>query len=313
MVESGARLPLVHVITHDGSASAHGAFERVSALTEETVLVFRDVAPPPEGVGFVAAESPMPALTVDSILRTARATGAAYVTIPASLFSAERVLISTIDAIARLATPTWPAVSVQVLRGASPLAVRKVLVVASHGQSSGALLLVATLAAVLSGASLTKLVVGGDAEERVRTSVRGADADLAATLRERYALPVAYLRLPPRVDSLSLERAVASIEADLVVTGMGKMTPGLSYRDLSRDGRRRLLAGPLRVEHVVLRSTRADAMIVIDGARLRRRPLREGITTVGLGEFFVGDLDRFDEVVQQQRQARNQAAEFGSS
>ncbi|WP_262848435.1 hypothetical protein [Mumia quercus] len=313
MTESQPRLPLAHVIAHDGSVQAQRAFEQVGSLTEETILVFREEARPPAVTAEPAVSgSPVPTLTVDRIMRIARASGAAFVTIPSSLFSAERVLLSAIDAVARLTTDAWPAVTVQVLRGIPDAPRRNVLVVASHGHSSGALLLVATVAALLNGATLTKLVVGGGSrDERVEASVRRADADLAAELRVRYDLPVRYLRLPRRVDSLSLERVVSRLDADLVVTGMGRMAPGLSYRDLSREGRRKLLSGPLRVEHAVLRSTPADAILVIDGARLRRRPRRVG-EDEGLGWFFVGDLGRLDEVLREQRQDWNQAAEFGS-
>lgn len=312
MTESQPRLPLAHVIAHDGSVPAQRAFEQVRSLTEETILVFREETLPPPGTAEVAVSgSPVPTLTVDRILRIARASGAAFVSIPSSLFSAERVLLSAVDAVARLATDAWPGVAIQVLRGIPDAPRRNVLVVASHGESSGALLLVATVAALLNGATLTKLVVGGSEDERVEASVRRDDADLAAELRLRYDLPVRYLRLPRRVDSLSLERVVSRLDADLVVTGMGRMAPGLSYRDLSRQGRRKLLSGPLRVEHVVLRSTPADAILVIDGARLRRRPRRVG-EDEGLGRFFVGDLDRLDEVLRAQHQDRNQAAEFGN-
>lgn len=312
MTGSQPRLPLAHVIAHDGSVPAQRAFEQVRSLSEETILVFREeTRPPPLATEVAVSGSPLPTLTVDRILRTARASGAAFVTIPSSLFSAERVLLSAVDAVARLATDAWPGVAIQVLRGIPDAPRRNVLVVASHGESSGALLLVATVTALLNGATLTKLVVGGSRDERVDASVRRADADLAAELRVRYDLPVRYLRLPRRVDSLSLERVVSRLDADLVVTGMGRMAPGLSYRDLSREGRRKLLSGPLRVEHVVLRSTPADAILVIDGARLRRRPRRVG-EDEGLGWFFVGDLGRLDEVLREQRQDWNQAAEFGS-
>ncbi len=275
MVELGSRLPVVHVVAHDGSAPAQQAFERVSALTEVTVLVFR-VASPPEDARETMFETAVPTLTVDRILRIARDNRAAYVTIPSSLFSADGVLLSAIDAIARLATPEWPAVAVQVLRSKPPRTVRRVLAVASHGQSSGAMLLMETLAALINGASLTNLVVGGEGEERVRPGVRGPDADL-------------------------------------VVTGMGGMPPGLTHRDLTRSGRRRLLAGPLRIEHTVLRSTPADAVMVIDAARLRRRTAREGGVPQGLAEHFVGDLARLEEMIEVERQDKNQAAESGSS
>ncbi|MGH1561810.1 hypothetical protein [Mumia sp. DW29H23] len=303
----------MHVIAHDGSEAAHLAYDRVRTFTEETVVIFRAATPPPDEDVAEAVEEPVSALTVDRILRKARDVRAPYVTIPSSLFSAERILLSSVDAVARLATDAWPAVAVQALRGAPRHSVGKVLVVASHGQSSGALLLVATLAALLNGATLTKLVVGGRADERVRPGVRGADADLAAVLRDKYELPTDYVRLPERIGSLELERAAAEVRADLVVTGLGRLGPGLSHRDLTREGRRRLLAGPLRVEHSVLRSGDTDAVLVLDAARFRRRTAVQGAASAGLGDYFVGNLERFDEVVRHARQARNHAAEFGRS
>ena len=53
--------------------------------------------------------------------------------------------------------------------------------------------------------------------------------------------------------------------------------------------------------------------MVIDAARLRRRTVREGGVPHGLAEYFVGDLARLDEMIEAERQDRNQAAEFGSS
>ncbi|KAA1422856.1 hypothetical protein FE697_011940 [Mumia zhuanghuii] len=307
------RLPLVHVIAHDGSEAAHLAYERVRALTEETVVIFRASIPPPDEDVAEAVEEPVAALTVDRIFRTARDVGAPYVTIPSSLFSAERILLSSIDAVARLANDAWPAVAVQALRGTPRYSVGRVLVVATHGQSSGSLLLVATLAALLNGATLTKLVVGGRDDERVRPGVRGADAELAAAIRQEYQLPTDYVRLPERVSSLELERAVAAVRADLVVAGVGRLGPGLTHRDFTREGRRRLLAGPLRVEHSLLRSGDADAVLVLDVARFRRRQASQGAASEGLGEYFLGNRDRFDEVVRYERQARNHAAELGNS
>lgn len=312
-----ARLPVGHVIAHDGSRSAQQTYEWGRALTEELVVVFRDVAPPPGEADGVWPDgvhrASVPALTMDRILRTARSVGAPWVTIPSSMFSPERILLSTIDATARLATDSWPALAVHALRRPVRPVVDEVAVVATHDRSSGVLLLVATIAALLSGARLTKVVVGGAADERVRPGARGADADLAAVLQDKFELPTTHVGLPRRPSAVTLERTLAGIDAGLVVVGMGQMTAGLSHRDLTRDGRRRLLAGPLRVEHVTLRSMTADAVIVTDSVRLRRRVARDRIDSRGLGDFFLGDVGRFEEVVRSRRQARNHAAESGRS
>lgn len=304
-------MPVVHVIAHDGSASAQEAYERVRTATEEVLVVYRDVAPPPGEL--VDLDTIVPALTMDRILRTARAAGAPWVTLPSSLFSAEHVLLGSIDAMTRMATDSWPAVVVQSLRRPSRATVDEVVVVATHGRSSGSLLLVATIVALLYGARLTKLVVGGTDDERVRPGSRAADADLASRLRDTYALPTRYRRLPRAASAVTLERTLAAIPAELLVVGLGDMHPGVTHRDLTRAGRRRLLTGPLRVESVALRSTSADVLVVSDAARLRRRVARTD-TEAGLGvEYWVGDRERFDAFVRSGAQLTNQAAELGSS
>lgn len=323
MIGDADRLDVVHVLADDGSSAAAAAIGRLHALASNVVVLAHssDPVPRPE-VAAILEEDPyvtrrlVPTLTIDRLLRTARDLGSACVTVPETLYRADRILLAGMEVMTRLATPAWPAVTLQVLRRPTRRSrLDNVLLVGNDGYSSGAISLVATTTALLTGANLEALVVGGRGREPLRPRVSASDADTARALRERHGLEVHYERIAPRIGSHALGRVVESLDAELVVMGLGSLpTDGVTYRDLSRDGRRLLLGGPLRLEHAILRSSRADVMLVIDSARLHRRSARRGPYGSSTGELFTGDLRRLEALIErEQAQAANQAAESGRS